>query len=442
MNVICDAIVQVAIPVGLALCSGRYMLGVKRILDSHRFYNNAEECAQTACHNNVKAVIVVPAMMEQQSIGDAISFFCAIGMECDCVVVFVTTEKERVLSGRRESTKRIVERLASNHEFVHVHCPDVSGTKADQINHVVSEFQENVGPEAERVWIIYDIDSRPTFRAVKQLIGAILSHPHHNVFQQCSRFVNRSRTSAEGVLSAALRRCATLRANRFVYLYELPRIRRRLCMDPTDVVAACTYAHVTGHGLAIRDSYLRRYPFPAHTIMEDMFYGFLLNSRGEAVIPVPSVDEAEVPNGLREDFLQAARWFAGPARGVLYCVHPRCRRSIATLGILCHSVLITCEWLAQGVAIPVMAILLWYGSSTAKLLLGVYFVTYSMTVGVTYVLVTERRVSWQQALVTACAYPVCVTVFGLAGWWGLVRLLTSPETLNCKTTHVVNEGVS
>jgi Glycosyl transferase family group 2 len=70
---------------------------------------------------------------------------------------------------------------------------------------------------------------------------------------------------------------------------------------------------VTGHGLCVRLSLLLRLPFPHRSPLEDMHYSFRLGSHGLAMVPVASLDRAEVPGSVRAQVGQAARWFFGPA---------------------------------------------------------------------------------------------------------------------------------
>ena len=113
-----------------------------------------------------------------------------------------------------------------------------------------------------------------------------------------------------------------IRASRFVLGYEMPRLLNRLAAYTgrrmRSIVWRATYAHCVGHGLFLRVDLVRSMPFPHGSILEDMFYGFLLNSTHEPVVPLAVLDRAEVPSRVTTIFFQMSRWFLGPLRTSIY----------------------------------------------------------------------------------------------------------------------------
>jgi hypothetical protein len=65
-------------------------------------------------------------------------------------------------------------------------------------------------------------------------------------------------------------------------------------------------------------SFLKKIKFPTNFYPEDMFYGFILNSLKEPIIPIPALDNSEMPVSFKELFIQRAFWFLGPFSGNKY----------------------------------------------------------------------------------------------------------------------------
>jgi cellulose synthase/poly-beta-1,6-N-acetylglucosamine synthase-like glycosyltransferase len=121
------------------------------------------------------------------------------------------------------------------------------------------------------------------------------------------------------ILNKLFYRANAIRANRFVFAYEIPRILNRLDyysgkITPSALLGCLTYTHCVGHGLFIKYSFIKSHIFPTGYIIEDMYYGFLLNILDEPVIPIPIFDSAEVPTDIKVLFFQMSRWFLGPSR--------------------------------------------------------------------------------------------------------------------------------
>lgn len=424
-----------------ALCY-RFTMGLRTIRRSNAFLRSAvvaplvaEDDAAIGRHGKGearKAVLVVPAMMEQATIEKAVSHFATIANSADCGVVVVTTERDSLLcSPGIRTTRDVVGGLDLPPHVRHIHYPHLVGAKADQLNFVQATLNAEGLPGLSCL-IVYDVDSRPSADSLKHFVRHIAGNPSVNVFQQCSRFAYRPHGIRRGIFFRALRNCATLRINRFVLLYELPRIRRRATGSLT---GRLTYAHVVGHGLAVRSGFWSTFPLPNCTGLEDMLYGFLLNSRNEAVMPVPCTDDADVPVSLRDDLSQAARWFSGPASGLQYFRHPACRSSATSLAIALHALIDSCAWLLLAACIPLLVLLCAYGSRPVVYSALALVAAYGATVIGTIAATKGRAGVAAEWILALALYPFWLTAFGAAGWWGLWMLMRPRATGLAKTPH-------
>jgi cellulose synthase/poly-beta-1,6-N-acetylglucosamine synthase-like glycosyltransferase len=119
-------------------------------------------------------------------------------------------------------------------------------------------------------------------------------------------------------------KASAVRANRFVFAFEVPRLLNRnlyykgRSFNLDAIFGRISYAHCVGHGLFIETNFAKKYIFPKKSVLEDMFYGFMLNLLKEPVVPLPNLDRAEVPNNLTILFYQMSRWFLGPSRTLSY----------------------------------------------------------------------------------------------------------------------------
>jgi hypothetical protein len=365
-------------------------------------------------------IIVIPVLREQHMVRNALAHFSGLLANREgCLVIVTNSREEHERAADEITTQETLAGLQAQYSFVHLDYPHSDGLKGDQLNFAAEHFSSMAGGRAPEscFFLYFDADSRPSFDTIAAFDEALSQHASANVLQQCSRFVVRPPLHASrSALHHQMLEASALRANRFVLLYELPRIRRTSIHSKWRFWP--TYAHVTGHGLGIRCSFALAHPFPQKTIMEDMYYGFFLNALREPVFPVRSLDVAEVPKTVAEVFRQEARWFAGPSRTISYFCHVRTRRTVRSACIAVIGLLISAQWLGCLLIPPLTALVFVLGTTLSKGLSLVFAASYMLTV------VTAGRLNRGRGafLGRVSLFPVCIMLFGLAGWRGLFNL--------------------
>ncbi len=283
-------------------------------------------------------------------------------------------------------------------------------------------------PSSHAFLACYDADSRPPLDSLAHFAGAIAANPGADIFHQSSRFELRpgQHSSARRLrrLRDAVCEVGALRANRFVLGFEIPRLLNGSDQVSATKRALCSgvYAHVTGHGLCARLSLIEKLPFPASSPLEDMYYSFILGSRGLPMVPVPSLDSAEVPGSVGAQVQQAARWFSGPARFARYLKDPATLpgwRASMLAASACGS---AAEWIGCAIVPSLVCVLIAGGTPPIRVTVGCY-----ATVCAVQVILTE---SWLGAPGPAstraariAAFPLACTAHGAGGILGWMRLL-------------------
>jgi len=294
------------------------LIAVKR---SSRFLSQDANAKRLPVGHAPCVAIVIPVLREQASIEGALEHFCGLRYP-NVRIIVVSTEREGPVESHG-STMEVLRRLSSQYDFTWLHYPSSIGTKADQINYVVDHFPELFTEfDPSQIFIaVYDVDSRPHSRTLECFWSTYQARSSARVFQQSSLFtLNSLEEKRLGYVKRPFLKANAIRATRFVLGYEIPRLRRRLCFYRGDssLIGRLTYAHCVGHGLFLRLDLLQSLRFPRGSILEDMFYGFLLNCAYEPVIPLPLLDYAEVPSSVTAIFFQMSRWFLGPSRTLSY----------------------------------------------------------------------------------------------------------------------------
>lgn len=379
--------------------------------------------------------IVVPVLRESAILHETVAHFQSVAQGHAAIIVIVTTAREIAEASKRTiagDSVAVAARLAGEGKCIHLHYPDPMGLKSDQLNYAASRCAGMLPggvPSSQAFLVCYDADSRPPRDSLARFADAIAANPGTDVFHQSSRFElrpdQRMPSNPLAMLRAAICDAGALRANRFVLGFEIPRL-----LNGSDQVSAvkramCSgvYAHVTGHGLCIRLSLLEKLPFPARSPLEDMHYSFVLGSRGFAMMPVPSLDSAEVPGRVTAQLYQAARWFFGPARFARYLRDPATtqgRRANLMAASACGS---AAEWIGCAVVPGLICVLIAGGTPPARIAASAY-----AAVCATQALLTE---AWLGApgppgarAARMAAFPLACTVHGAGGLLGWMRLLS------------------
>jgi hypothetical protein len=107
-----------------------------------------------------------------------------------------------------------------------------------------------------------------------------------------------------------------------------------------------------------------------------MHYSFILCSRNAPMIPISSLDRAEVPDTPARHVQQAARWFFGPARALRYLRDPATRRGLRAWLLAASALGSAAEWIGCALVPPLLLVAAWYtyplGLGLAVAVVGVY----------------------------------------------------------------------
>jgi glycosyl transferase family 2 len=378
--------------------------------------------------------IAVPVLREAAILPETVAHLQALTRGHAATIVIITTEREAGEATRHpaaDDTVAAARELARQGRCVHLHYPDPQGLKADQLNHAAAccaaTLPDGV-PSAQAFLACYDADSRPPADSLARFTQAIADHPGGDVFHQSSRFESRPRREPPAGplprIRAAICDAGALRANRFVLGFELPRLLNRSGQVSGVKRALCSrvYAHVTGHGLCVRLSLLEQLPFPARSPLEDMHYSFILCSRSMPMIPVPSLDSAEVPGTINAQVRQAARWFFGPARFARYRKDPAARPGWRATMTAASALGSSAEWAGCAIVPALVAVLIAAGSAPVRTTAGCYAAVCAVQIALTE--------AWLGApgppgarLARAAAFPLACGVHGAGGVLGWIRLL-------------------
>lgn len=343
----------------LAAVTVRQALVLRSVLRSRRFLARREPSLPV--DNAATIHVVLPVLREGAILPEAVDHFARM-VPSSRLLVVTTAREEAERTDHRDAldTVAVAARLAASGRCVHLHSPDPRGLKADQLNVAAGHLAAAASPDD--FLLCYDADSRPPSNSLHDFRLAIAQRPYADVFHQSSRFeLHEDRPAgrrASGGFARAVADAGTLRANRFVLAYELPRLLNRQPSTPPTKrrLSSLVYTHVTGHGLCVRLSLLQRLPFPTRSPLEDMHYSFILNSHQVPMLPVASLDTAGVPDALAVQFRQASRWFYGPGRFLAYRRDPRTARGWRTVALALSAAAISVEWLSCAPAPVLLAV--------------------------------------------------------------------------------------
>jgi hypothetical protein len=418
----------------IAVGVARQAFVLSAIVSSGRFLRQDKDLRPASGRGGALArfFIVVPVLREAAILPSAVAHFQLLACRHAATVVIVTTAREIAEAPRHPDAADTIEaasELARDGKCVHLHYPDPLGLKADQINYAVAScaaMLPDAAPSSQAFLTCYDADSRPPLDSLAQFSRAIEDHPEADVFHQSSRFESRGQPAAGPLrlVRAAVCDAGALRANRFVLGFELPRLLNRSGQVSALKRALCSavYAHVTGHGLCVRMSLLERLPFPARSPLEDMHYSFILCSRSLPMVPVPSLDCAEVPSTVTGQVQQAARWFFGPARFARYLKDPAVGTGWPAKVMAASAFGSAAEWVGCAVVPALVCVVIAVGTPPVRAAAGCY-----AAVCAVQVVLTD---AWLGApgpprarLARVVAFPLALAVHGAGGVLGWARLL-------------------
>lgn len=410
---------RAAVRLILAAQVARHLVVLANVAASARFLSAPS--ADRREHSAARIAVVLPMLREQAIIAEAVDHFRSL-LGVDDILLLVTNARETVVASQAPTTPTMAAALADADRVRHLHLHDELGRKGDQINLAAETLASWQPSERHADWLVlvYDADSRPPRASLAALAHAAARHSDVDVFHQSARFEVRDTQLPS--FERAVAHAGALRANRFVLAYELPRLRSRSPQAHRlgRRAAANTYGHVSGHGLALRLTFLRERPMPSRTDMEDMHYSFGLAADRVPVMPLSCLDSSEVPAPWREQFFQAERWFSGPGRALAYAQQRRAAGRPSGYKIMVSALLISLEWLSCALALPMLAWLLRRPGVDRRLSVA-FLALYAAQLAV-----CDRQTTTAGPLDRAwalLAFPLTNTGFGMAGWSALLGRL-------------------
>lgn len=392
---------------------------LQAIVNSFNFFKTKYNNKLTR-FDKVNFYFLLPMLREVENIEAAISHFNLIGAEHNSKVVVITTEREYLNSKKKNciDTVSIAKKLAQKGLCIHIHYPKSDGLKADQLNYAIDFLAKEIDELEIRntFTLIYDADSRPLKNSLDCFKDAIEHNPKANIFHQSSIFWVKNHKQFS--FSEALTGAGALRANRFVFAHELRKLVDRYKQK---VIARYEYTHVTGHGLCGRLDFFLENKFRSHTPIEDMEFSFRLCVQNETMIPVRSLDIAEVPVSPIEEFRQLSRWFYGPGRFYSYFKNYKHLSFKRAFLFSFSAALITIEWLSCAFVFPLIIFLLFYCNN---FYLQVIIILYCIVVFGELVLVNNiiNHFGKKFLIINILLYPLSCFIFGVAGVVGALRL--------------------
>jgi cellulose synthase/poly-beta-1,6-N-acetylglucosamine synthase-like glycosyltransferase len=407
--------------------------GIKKSIS----FLNSNDSATNASDCKYNIICIIPMLREAKQARDTIEHFLPMLKEIGGKLLVVTTEKENYekhLHQNVDDTYAIITMLKKEFDFIHLHFMDIGGVKSDQVNWAINTYFSDIQDDASRrtFCVVYDADSRPPLDTFHKFLEAINNYPKCNIFHQSARFEVphiKTNVSILSNIKTLLADSSALRYNRFSLGIELARLLRyKQKKTSTPQRPSYTYTNITGHGLCIRCSYLLENPLPAQTAMEDLFYSFILCSHGEPMIPISSLDCSDVPISLKVQFKQLTRWFAGPARFGQYFRYPATKRGINSIFIMLSAALITVEWLVSVAIIPFFSLTLFYGTIVTRLLIAMLFLIVCIQL-LTVECFCKNNTLNIRTIFILLLYPIIMTLFGLAGVFGMISLLHGDRML-------------
>jgi hypothetical protein len=153
-----------------------------------------------------------------------------------------------------------------------------------------------------------------------------------------------------------------------------------------------------------------------------MHYSFILGSRGQPMVAVPSLDAAEVPGTVTAQVQQAARWFFGPARFARYlndsATCPGWRARLMAASAFGSAA----EWVGCAIVPALICVLIAAGGPAVRIAAACYTTVCAVQIALTEAwLGTPGNPGARLACVTA--FPLACAVHGGGAILGWVRLL-------------------
>ncbi len=353
------------VSVGIILLRAVYanwMLGITAVW----LLRSSKTAAPLRKDQTKKFIIIIPVLREKKILMKTVNYFLSLDYDPEqLTIIIVSTERENAEANsklRQKTTIDLTEQLrdAVNERYgkeiiVHLHYPRSDGKMVHQINYSFAYIFKKGGYDLKNTFVaLYNADSRPdpeTFSIVASLAG----DQKRRVFQQSALFFDnfkRLKSTKNFFERGYLIANATLHS-RWTLAHELPRLLRQSSCIRT-FKKRFFLSHCVGHGLFLRLDFLKKIKsFPEHTLTEDLFFGYIVSALGEAIYPLPVMEQAEAPASFLSACKQKYVWFFGPMDHFSYeryfkIKFPGCASSLALKWLTLQGLLPALAWLIMG----------------------------------------------------------------------------------------------
>ncbi|MGA2074543.1 MAG: hypothetical protein ABSH52_13665 [Terriglobia bacterium] len=288
------------------------------VLWSLRFLN----CARITYDNHpvTRFILLLPMYQEAAIAKFTLSYFCSLDYPLGLVrIVVITTARERVEMGMPTTEECVKEWLAqtipTSHSVLHVHTDGNDRCKADQLNAALRSLQsQRQGRLTPHTFIgVYDADSRPDVRVLRDVDRQIKQNDRIRAFQQGAvYFANWARLPSD--LKGAYLRTRPFYNLRFWLYRELPGLARSVVASRIGNGLARALIsspnHFLGHGEFVRVDLLEALGgFPAPS--GDTSLGTIISMFGIPIGPLVTYDVAETPSSIISLYHQGITWYSG-----------------------------------------------------------------------------------------------------------------------------------
>jgi hypothetical protein len=212
-----------------------------------------------------------------------------------------------------------------------LHYPDNNGLMSHQINYTIEKFRK-LNDNFDTFFAVYNADSRPNedtllfvARKIQEMTNEGLTV---NILQQSSLFT-LNYNSFPNTLKGLILKSAAIFQTKWTLVHELNRFRTQsknaqyINRNLIDVSKNIRLSHCVGHGLFIRLTTLTsNNSIPTETITEDLPFGYYACCKGEAIHPIPILENSDSPLTLDSLINQKRVWFSP------YLEYMKCRKKV------------------------------------------------------------------------------------------------------------------
>jgi cellulose synthase/poly-beta-1,6-N-acetylglucosamine synthase-like glycosyltransferase len=199
-----------------------------------------------------------------------------------------------------------------------MHYPHKEGVMSHQINYVIRKLAKS-RRNTNSIFAVYNADSRPNSNTLKYVTYALKEFEEEtgikpNIVQQSSLFTINYNNFPSTITGYSLK-AASLFQTKWTLVRELSRFRSQ----STNVVKLnnsfiskllnTKISHCVGHGLFVRFGLLSNEYLPTETINEDLPFGYYQCCKREPILPLPILENSEVPESLKSLINQKRFWF-------------------------------------------------------------------------------------------------------------------------------------